>query len=531
MKFEKPKRINGRVPVLSAEDAVNYIPDEATLCILGAGGGILEATTLITALAEKYKNTHSPRNLSLISPTGLGDRAERGISPLAQEGLVKWALCGHWGQSPRISDLAEQNKIAAYNYPQGVLTQAIRASAAHQPGILSQIGIGTFVDPRQQGGKLNEITKDELIKLVEIDNQEYLYYKAIAPNIAFIRATTCDSEGYASFEDEVMYLDALVIAQAVHNSGGIVMMQVQKMVKKATLHPKSVRIPGYLVDIVVVDPGQTQLYGGAPVNRFISGDFVLDDSARMAIPLNQRKLVARRALYEMRKGAVGNVGVGIADGIGLVAREEGCADEFVLTVETGPVGGITTQGVAFGANVNTRAIMDMTSQFDFYHGGGLDVCYLSFAEVDQYGNVGVHKFNGKIMGTGGFIDISATSKKIIFCGTLTAGSLKTDVGDGKLRIVQEGKVKKFVKTIPEMTFSGEIALQRGLDVRYITERAVFTLKADGLHLIEIAPGVDMEKDILAQMDFTPIIDDDLKLMDERMFHDRIMGFVLPEAEQ
>ncbi|MBT9429488.1 acyl CoA:acetate/3-ketoacid CoA transferase, partial [Candidatus Symbiopectobacterium endolongispinus] len=525
MKLEKPKRINGRVPVLSAQDAVNYIPDEATLCVLGDGGGILEATSLITALADRYKTTQSPRDLSLISPTGLGDRAERGISPLAQEGLVKWALCGHWGQSPRISDLAEQNKIVAYNYPQGVLTPAIRASAAHQPGILSNIGIGTFVDPRQQGGKLNEVTKDKLIKLVEIDNQEYLFYKAIAPNVAFIRATTCDSEGYASFEDEVMYLDALVIAQAVHNNGGIVMMQVQKMVKKATLHPKSARIPGYLVDIVVVDSTQTQLYGGAPVNRFISGDFVLDDSAKMAIPLNQRKLVAHRALFEMRKGAVGNVGVGI----GLVAREEGCADDFVLTVETGPIGGITTQGVAFGANVNTRAILDMTSQFDFYHGGGLDVCYLSFSEIDRHGNVGMHKFNGKIMGTGGFIDISATSKKIIFCGTLTAGSLKTDVGDGKLTIVQEGKVKKFIQEIPEITFSGKIALERGLDVRYITERAVFTLKADGLHLVEIAPGVDLEKDILAQMDFTPVISPDLKLMDTRLFFDDVMGFVLPDV--
>ncbi|EMB2577222.1 acyl CoA:acetate/3-ketoacid CoA transferase [Salmonella enterica] len=492
MKINKPSRINGRVPVLSAQEAVNYIPDEATLCILGAGGGILEATTLITALADKYQTTQSPRDLSIISPTGLGDRADRGISPLAQEGLVKWALCGHWGQSPRISELAEQNKIAAYNYPQGVLTQTLRASAAHQPGILSDIGIGTFVDPRQQGGKLNDVTKEDLIKLVEIDNKEYLYYKAIAPNVAFIRATTCDSEGYASFEDEVMYLDALVIAQAVHNNGGIVMMQVQKMVKKATLHPKSVRIPGYLVDIVVVDADQTQLYGGAPVNRFISGDFTLDDS-------------------------------------GLVAREEGCADDFVLTVETGPVGGITSQGVAFGANVNTRAILDMTSQFDFYHGGGLDVCYLSFAEVDQHGNVGVHKFNGKIMGTGGFIDISATSQKIIFCGTLTAGSLKTEITDGKLNILQEGRVKKFVSELPEITFSGKIALERGLDVRYITERAVFTLKQDGLHLIEIAPGVDLQRDILDKMDFSPVISPDLKLMDTRLFADSTMGFTLPDA--
>lgn len=498
MQIAKPKRINGRVPVMSAEEAVTYIPDEATLCVLGAGGGILEATKLIEALAERYKTTQTPKNLGIISPTGLGDRAERGISPIAQEGLVKWALCGHWGQSPRISELAEQNKISAWNYPQGVLTQMLRASAAHQPGIISEIGLGTFVDPRNQGGKLNDVTKEDLIKLVNIDDKEYLYYKSVPPNVAFIRATTCDSEGYATFEDEVMYLDALVIAEAVHNNGGIVMMQVQKMVKKATLHPKNVRIPGYLVDIVVVDPQQTQLYGGAPVNRFISGDFTLDDSERVKIPLNQRKVVARRALYEMKKQAIGNVGVGIADGIGLVAREEGCDEDFVLTVETGPIGGITTQGVAFGANVNTRAILDMTAQFDFYHGG--------------------------------FIDISATSKKIVFCGTLTAGGLRTEVGDGKLTITQEGRVTKFVDHLPEITFSGKVALERGLDVRYVTERAVFTLKEDGLHLVEVAPGVDIERDIVAKMGFKPVIDKDLKQMDACIFTDAVMGFKLPDAE-
>lgn len=445
MTFARPKRINGRVPVLTAEEAVKYIPDESTLCVLGAGGGILEATKLIEALAERYKTTQTPKNIGIISPTGLGDRAERGISPIAQEGLVKWALCGHWGQSPRISELAEQNKIFAYNYPQGVLTQMLRASAAHQPGILSEIGLGTFVDPRNQGGKLNDITKEDLISLVNLEGKEYLYYKTVAPNVAFIRATTCDSE-------------------------------------------------------------------------------------RVKIPLNQRKVVARRALYEMKKGAIGNVGVGIADGIGLVAREEGCDEDFVLTVETGPIGGITTQGVAFGANVNTRAILDMTAQFDFYHGGGLDVCYLSFAEVDQHGNVNVHKFNGKIMGTGGFIDISATSRKIVFCGTLTAGGLKTEVGEGSLRITQEGRVTKFVESLPEITFSGKVALERGLDVRYITERAVFTLKEDGLHLIEVAPGVDIERDVCSKMAFRPIIDENLKTMDPCLFTDAVMGFKLPDGE-
>jgi acetate CoA-transferase len=527
---ERPKRINGRVPVLSAEDAVSYIPDGAAVCVLGAGGGILEATSLINALADRYKTTQTPKDLFLISPTGLGDRAERGISPLGQEGLIKTALCGHWGQSPGVAKLAEQNKIKAYNYPQGVLSQSLRAAAAHQPGILSDIGIGTFIDPRHQGGKLNEVTTEDLISLQVIDGKEYLYYKVIRPDVCFIRATTCDSEGYATMEDEVMYLDILAQAQAVHNNGGLVMLQVQKMVKKGTLHPKAVKVPGYLVDIVVVVPDQPQLYGSTQPNRFISGDYIVDDNTEIKIPLDQRKVVARRALFEMTKNAVGNVGVGIADGIGLVAREEGCDEDFVLTVETGPVGGITTRGVSFGANVNTRAVLDMPSQFDFYHGGGLDICYISFAEVDQEGNVCVHKFNGKIMGTGGFVDISATAKKVVFCGTLTAGGLKTSVGNGNIKIDSEGKINKFIKQVPEITFSGKTALERGMDVIYIAERAVFKLEKDGLHLIEIAPGIDLERDVLAHMEFSPIVEKNLKVMDSRLFTDAVMGFELPESK-
>ena len=528
MNIKRPKRIGNRVPVMSAPEAVQLIPNEASVAVVGAGGGILEPNTLIAALSQRYDAEQLPKDLTLVFTTGLGDRAERGICPIAKEGMVKRGIGGHWGQSPRISELAEQNKIEAYNFPQGIIAQLFRASAAHQPGLLSQIGIGTFADPRNQGCKLNEVTKEELVKLMTINGEEYIFYPTIGVDVCFLRATTCDTEGYASMEDEVLYLDALQIAQAVHNNGGIVMLQVQKMVKAGTLHPRQVKIPGYLVDVVVVDPDQQQLYDQPQPNRFVSGDYTLDADAPTNFPLNQRKLVARRALLEVKRGNVGNVGVGIADGIGLVAMEEGCHEDFILTVETGAVGGITTQGVAFGANVNTRAMLDMPAQFDFYHGGGLDVCYVSFAEVDSMGNVGVHKFNGKIMGTGGFVDICTNAKKVAFCGTLTAGGLKTDISGGKLNIVNEGRFKKFIKKLPEITFSAEAAAAKGQEVLYITERAIFHLEKGGLVLTEVAPGVDVEKDVLAHIEFRPRVASDLKLMDPRLFRPEKMGVVLPE---
>ncbi len=508
--------------IMSAEDAVKLIKDGDIVTFHGAGGGLTEPTKLIEALAERYKKEQSPKNLTLFHTTGLGDRADRGMSPLAQKGLVKRIYGGHWGQSPRLGEMALRNEIEAYNFPQGILSQLLRTAAAHQPGILSKVGLGTFVDPRQQGGRLNEVTKDELIKLVEINNEEYLFYPSIYPDVAIIRGTTADSEGYITMEDEIAYIDGLAQAQAVHNNGGIVICQVQKVVKAGSLHPKNVQIPGYLVDVLVVDPDQTQLYVGT-VNRFFSGDFKMDTNEVVPLPLNERKVVARRALMELAPGYVGNVGVGIADGIGVVAREEGIGDEFTLTVETGPIGGFTAQGIYFGATINMQALLDMPAQFDFYHGGGLNVCFLSFAEVDKKGNINIHKFNGQLQGTGGFIDICHSTKKNVFCGTLRAGGLKETIVDGQLRIDQEGRFEKFVDEVQEITFNGQEALKNGHEILYITERAVFRLKEEGLELCEIAPGIDLEKDIISQMGFRPLIAKDLKTMDERLFIDGKMG--------
>ncbi|WP_254119835.1 acyl CoA:acetate/3-ketoacid CoA transferase [Bacillus sp. FJAT-29790] len=518
----KTAKRKNTVEILTPEDAVKLIPSEATVAFLGAGGGISEPTTVIEALAKRFKQTQEPRDLTLYYSTGLGDRAERGLSPLAQPGMCKRAIGGHWDQSPRLAEMAARNEIEGYNFPMGVMSQLLRAAAAGQPGILTHVGIGTFIDPRQTGGRLNERTTEELVQLIEIGGREWLFYPAIRPDVAIIRGTTADTEGYITMEDEIAFLDVLPMAQAVKNNGGIVIAQVQRLAKARTLHPKDVKVPGYLVDVIVVVPDQPQLYSGE-VNRFMSGDFVAELGAITIPPLNERKVIARRALFEVTPGDVGNVGVGISDGIGVIAQEEGIGEEFTLTVETGPIGGVTAQGIFFGASVNNRAVIDMPSQFDFYDGGGLDICFLSFAEVDLEGNVNVSRFNGKIVGTGGFINITSNSKKVIFSGTLTAGGLKTEIENGSVQIQQEGRFKKFVPQVEEITFNGKEAVKQGKEVIYITERAVFRLTPQGLELCEVAPGMDIERDIFAHMGFRPLVSEELKEMDHRLFLSRPMG--------
>lgn len=513
---------SNRVQVMTADEAAKLIKSGTAVAFCGAGGGIVEPTEVINALARRYKETAEPKNLTILATTGLGDRAERGISPLAQPGMCKRAILGHWGQSPRIADMAERNEIEAYNYPQGVMSQMYRAVASGQPGVLTHVGLGTFMDPRQKGAKVNECTKEDLVRLMEIDGKEYLFYKAIPPDVCVIRGTTADAEGYISLEDEITPLDVYAMAAAAHNNGGIVIAQVSRLVKKGSLHPKRIAIPGYLIDALVVVPDQLQVYY-SPVNRFISGDFIADTETQEAISLTERKLIARRALMEAEPGDVGNLGVGIADGIGNVAAEEGVIDQITLTTEHGAIGGITVQGHAFGACMNMKAVIDMPSQFEFYDGGGLDVCFVSFAELDQYGNVNVHKFNGKIMGSGGFINITQNSKKIVFCGTLKSGGFKTQVGNGKIEIVSEGRFLKLVPAVSEITFNGRDAVKRGQKVVFITERAVFEMTEQGFELTEIAPGMDVERDIIAHMGFRPLFAKNLKEMDARLFREERMG--------
>ena len=521
-KARGPARKNRRVPVMTAAEAIKLVKDRDVVAMCGCGGGINEASELINALADRYRETRSPQDLTFYHSTGLGDRADRGMSPLAQPGLVKRDIGGHWGQSPRLCEMAERNEIEAYNFPMGAMAQLMRAAAAGAPGILTHVGLGTFLDPRQQGGRLNEATREELIQLQVIDGKEWLFYPCIYPDVALIRGTSADTEGYITMEDEVLYTDSFATAMAAHNNGGIVIAQVERVVKAGTLPSKEVKIPGYLVDVIVEVPGQPQLYG-VPTSGFVSGRYIQDFSDDCTtIPLNERKVIARRALMEVAPGYIGNVGVGICDGIGVVAKEEGVSEEFTLTVETGIVGGVSAQGIYFGASVNARAVVDMPAQFDFYDGGGLDISFLSFAEFDQDGNVNVHKFNNKIMGTGGFVDICQNSKKAIFAGTLKAGGLRERVEDGAIHIDQEGRFIKAVEKVPEITFNGREAVARGQEVIFITERAVFWLTEEGVVLTEIAPGVDLERDIVGQMAFRPIISPDLKEMDGRLFREEVM---------
>lgn len=521
-KARGPARKNRRVPVMTAAEAIKLVKDRDVVAMCGCGGGINEASELINALADRYRETRSPQDLTFYHSTGLGDRADRGMSPLAQPGLVKRDIGGHWGQSPRLCEMAERNEIEAYNFPMGAMAQLMRAAAAGAPGILTHVGLGTFLDPRQQGGRLNEATREELIQLQVIDGKEWLFYPCIYPDVALIRGTSADTEGYITMEDEVLYTDSFATAMAAHNNGGIVIAQVERVVKAGTLPSKEVKIPGYLVDVIVEVPGQPQLYG-VPTSGFVSGRYTQDFSDDCTtIPLNERKVIARRALMEVAPGYIGNVGVGICDGIGVVAKEEGVSEEFTLTVETGIVGGVSAQGIYFGASVNARAVVDMPAQFDFYDGGGLDISFLSFAEFDQDGNVNVHKFNNKIMGTGGFVDICQNSKKAIFAGTLKAGGLRERVEDGAIHIDQEGRFIKAVEKVPEITFNGREAVARGQEVIFITERAVFRLTEEGVVLTEIAPGVDLERDIVGQMAFRPIISPDLKEMDGRLFREEVM---------
>jgi len=518
----KTNKKQNKIPILSAEQAAAKIKDGDIVAIGGTGGGIAEPTDLIDAIAKRYAESGSPKNLTYYHPAGLGDRGDRGMSPLAQQGHIRRIIGGHWGQSPRLAEMAEKNEIEAYNFPMGIMSQLYRSAAAGQPGILTHVGLGTFLDPRQQGGRLNEATKEELIRLENRNGKEYLFYPAISPDVAILRGTSADTEGYLTMEDEAAHLDNLAMALAAHNNGGIVIAQVQRVVKNRTLHPKQIVIPGYLIDVLVLSEDQPQLYG-AVTNRFISGDYTVDDSDRSITPLNERKVVARRALMEITPGDVGNVGVGIADGIGVIAREEGVEETFTLTVETGPIGGISAQGIFFGASVNLHAMLDMPSQFDFYDGGGLDICFLSFAELDRHGNVNVHKFNGKIIGTGGFVNICQNTRKVVFCGTLTAGGLKEKVEDERIMILQEGRFRKLVPEVPEITFNGADAYRRGQEVIYITERAVFRLGEKGLILSEIAPGLDLQVDVLDQIGFELEIAKDLRMMDGRLFGNGPMG--------
>lgn len=508
--------------VIRAEEAVNLITDHAALTVEGSGGGLLEPDLLLKTLEQRFLKTGHPQNLTLIHCTGIGDRKAGGIGHLAHKGLVKRVIAGNWAMAPKMGKLALENQIEAYNFPQGVLSKMYREIASGMPGIVTKVGMETFIDPRVEGGKLNEVTKESLVKLIELEGEEYLFYPRFPIDFTFIRATTADEEGNLTVEEEGARLELLSMAQATKNSGGVVIAQVKRLAKSGTLPANEVVVPGILVDYIVLHPEQQQTLEGE-YNPSFSGQIKVPLKQIEPMPLNHRKIVARRAFQELKPGSVVNLGVGMADGIANVAAEEGLLDQITLTIEQGIVGGIPARGLIFGVSYNPSAIIDQPYQFDFYHGGGLDITFLGAGEIDKNGNVNVSKFGQNLIGTGGFVDISQNTKKVVFCCTFTAGGLETRIDDGKLTIVKEGRNQKFVSQVEQITFSSRYAKRRNQEVLFVTERAVFKATENGILLTEIAPGVDLKREVLDLMPFEPLLPEGgVRLMDHQIFVDREM---------
>ncbi len=502
--------------IISAEKAVRLIKDEDFVAIQGSGGGVGEPTLILNRLGAKFRKEGSPRSLTLCHATGLGDKNEIGTDYLALKGLVKRDIAGHLGMAPKMAKMILDNEIEAYNFPQGVISHMYAAVAGKKPGVITKVGLCTYVDPRLEGGKMNSITKEDLVKIIQIDNQEWLFFPLFHIDVALVRGTTADTKGNITFEEEGAFLEGISIAQAAKNCGGIVIAQVKYLAKEGTLSAQSVKIPGIYVDFIVVDANQKQTCLDF-YNPAFSGQVKIPLDRIQPIPLDIKKVIAKRAYGEIFNGAIVNLGVGIPSGIAAVAIEEGGVDDFTLTIEQGSIGGIPAGGVIFGVSYNPTAIIEEDAQFSFYDGGGLDLGFLGMAEADREGNVNSSKVGNMLSGCGGFINISQNTKKVVFCGTFTAKGLECRVAEGQLKILSEGAKKKFVKHVKQVTFSGKYSQSNNQQVLYITERAVFSLEQNGVKLIEIAPGIDLEKDIISQMDFHPIIPGDIKLMDHEIF--------------
>ena len=502
--------------IVSAGEAVGRIAPRSTVAVGGSGSLLQVADNLLKALAERFEATGDPRDLVLVHTMGLGDNADRGLERLAKPGLLRRVIGSHYGHNPTLARQIAEGAVEAFGVPGGVLSLLYRDIAGGRPGHITRTGLRTYVDPRIEGGRLNSATPGSLASLLSLRDQELLFYPSLSLDVGLLRATAADLSGNLIMDEEAGFADNLALAMAVHASGGLVIAEVKYIAERHSFDPRTVKVPGILVDLVVEDPNQWQ----TPVTRyspFRAGRMRSPVHSVLPLPLDARKVIARRAACELFSGAVVNLGTGVPTGIASVLAEEGLTDSVTLTIEQGMIGGIPGTGLDSGTALNAEAFIDEGYQFDFYGGGGLDICFVSFGEVDGLGNVNVSKLGGRAVGPGGFIDITQGARHVVFCGTLTGGDLAVAVGPGGLSIQREGRYRKFVASVGQVTFSGPLAIEDGRPVSVVTERAAFELGGDGLILTEIAPGVDLKRDILDQVDCRILVSQDLRLMPIALF--------------
>jgi len=493
--------------IVEAADAIEVIHSGDIVASAGyAGSGTPDQ--LFVALEQRFLESGGPTDLTLVFSTGQGDMKERGLNRLAHEGLVRRVIGGYFGLSPKIEQLIVENRIEAYNLPEGVMTQLYRDIGAGKPGTLSRVGLDTYIDPRHGGGRMNARTTEDIVRLMQIDGEDVLFFKAFPINVALIRGTTADPDGNITTERESLSLENLALAIAARNSGGIVIAQVERVAAEGSLDARRVKVPGILVDCVVLtEPEHHMQTYGTQFSPALSGELRLPPERAQPVALSDRKVIARRAVLELAPNSVINVGVGsIPDQVPLVAGEERVQDLLSLAVDSGVIGGVPMSGLDFGTAINYQAVIDHACAFDFIDGGGLDVAFLGFGECDARGNVNASKFGKRIPGCGGFIDITQNAKKVVFMGTFSSGGLEVAIDEGRVKIVKEGRSSKFVERVGQLTFSADMARHNGQEVLFVTERCVFRLEAEGLAVVEVAPGIDLERDVLQRLPFRPLVD-------------------------